>query len=387
MNRLRNVYIIGSNRLVLGFINSAVRTYLAIFLKEIGVSPAMIGLAFSAGAIFTGIARILGGYIADAHGRKRIVVSLTYALALVTLIPYFRPTYLGILVRFIASSLTGFYQPALFALLQDSIPEKGRGRTYGYFNAFTMRGRLFGPLLAAFVVKRYGIYQGVRLLFLRNAIILLAVAISRHFLVETLSVKNKQSFAESYSHALRFVIDRVPSLLGISLLSAFTLGILGPVAPLYVVYYKGVPKDQRGIIARLAGLSGLSSLLRGKLVDKSRTRRFKLGVAIIIAGITLIILAPARSGLLTFARITIGRFIAGVGASAVNISYNVIIIDLVPLELRGRFNAISGFLNGIFNGLGNSLGGYEYSIDPNLPLVTVILAYSLMYPLIKRIRF
>ena|GEM_PF-5505164 len=387
MNKIRNVYIIGSNRLVLGFVNSAVQTYLAIFLSEIGVSSVRIGLAFSAGAIFTGIARILGGYIADVHGRKLIVVILTYALALVTLVPYFYPTYEGILIRLILSSLVGFYQPSLFALLQDSLPEKGRGKAYGYFNAVTMRGRLFGPLFAAIVVERYGILQGVRLLFLINALTVFGIAISRHFLIETLTNGRKQSFTRSYLEALKFVTSRVPVLVILSLLSALALGITNTVMPLYVVYVKGIPKEQRGIVSRLSGLAGLSSILRGKLVDKSRTKRFSIGSLIVTLGLFLILVAPPYRGTLTFVRIVIARFISGIGNSAVSLSLNVIIIDLVPLELRGRFNAISGFLNGLFNGLGNSLGGRELEVRSHLPIITIIITYATFPPLIKKIRF
>ncbi len=380
MDRLRNLYIIGSNRLISGLINSAIRTYLAIFLSEIGVSAVLIGIAFSVGAIITAIARILGGYIADTHGRKLIIVILTYVLAIITLIPYLYPPYRGILLRFILSSIVGIYQPALFALFQDSFPEEGRGKTYGYFNVATMRGWLFGPLLAAIVVKRYGVFQGVRLLFLASAIVYLGVAISRHFLIETFKSHKKNGFLQGYIDALGFVYHKVPNLILASLIFSLSFGLLGPVIPLYVVYHKGIPKPTRGLIARISGLSGVSSALRGRLIDRSRTRWFRLGLSLIILGLILLILAPSYS-MISIIWIASARFISGLGGSAANLTLSVVTIDLVPTELRGRYNAISGFLNGTFNGIANSLSGVEYNYNPNLPLINAAILYLLVYPI------
>ncbi|MGD8506027.1 MAG: hypothetical protein PVF15_05120 [Candidatus Bathyarchaeota archaeon] len=61
------------------------------FVKELGAPPVVIGLMGSVGAAMLSLVRIPGAYIADKYGRKQIIVTMTFSIALSYLLFVFCP--------------------------------------------------------------------------------------------------------------------------------------------------------------------------------------------------------------------------------------------------------------------------------------------------------
>jgi MFS family permease len=65
-----------------------------------------------------------GGYLADRYGRKWLISTLTFGLALSFLFFVFAPTWHWILIGAMIGSVCLIYQPVLLAIIADSTPLK-----------------------------------------------------------------------------------------------------------------------------------------------------------------------------------------------------------------------------------------------------------------------
>ncbi|MDI6805193.1 MAG: MFS transporter, partial [Candidatus Bathyarchaeia archaeon] len=68
-----------------------------------------------------------GGYLADKYGRRKLITTMTFVMALSNLFFAFAPSWHFILIGTIVHSLCLIYQPALFAMVQDSLPPRTKG--------------------------------------------------------------------------------------------------------------------------------------------------------------------------------------------------------------------------------------------------------------------
>jgi MFS family permease len=162
------------------------------FFRELGAPPFVIGLMGSTGAAILGIMRIPGAYIADKYGRKQIIVMMTFLIAFSYVFYVFAPDWRFVLIGMIISNLSLIYQPALDAILADSVPPEKRGMGYAATNVIPNIPTIFAPAAAGFLVQNYGLVPGMRIVYAIVVFCMLAASIIRlFFLKETIANPQK----------------------------------------------------------------------------------------------------------------------------------------------------------------------------------------------------
>jgi MFS family permease len=98
------------------------------YIRDVlGGPPMALGLIGLAGFLAMAAVAFPGGYLTDKYGRRWLITTMTFVMALSWLFFAFAPTWHFILIGAIVSSLSLIYQPALFAMVQDSLPPERRG--------------------------------------------------------------------------------------------------------------------------------------------------------------------------------------------------------------------------------------------------------------------
>ncbi len=140
------------------FINrfgSFVFPFLALFLSQRGFTPAHVALVLGAIAAGQMLSPFVGGYLADAIGRRNTITIALTGGALTILSLYYCET-LGWLV--LMSGLHGFvsqmFSPAANALLSDVVPEEQRVTAYAIFRLALNAGYAAGPAMAGLLYTR-----------------------------------------------------------------------------------------------------------------------------------------------------------------------------------------------------------------------------------------
>jgi MFS transporter, SP family, inositol transporter len=153
---------------------------LALWKAEYGLSDTFLGLigAFSANAISAGVGALVGGWLCDKFGRKKIYQydMLVYAFGMMILVLASAPWM--IVVGFVIVGLAvGADIPASWSLIAEMAPEGKRGKHSGVAQILWYLGPVV-VLLMSLALTSLGIL-GIRIVFAHLLVIALAMTLLR----------------------------------------------------------------------------------------------------------------------------------------------------------------------------------------------------------------
>jgi MFS family permease len=135
----------------------------ALFVISLGGTSFHVGLLAAVGSIVSLIPVFFGGYLADKMGRKRMIYSMSIAMALDCLIYVLAPTWEWIIIGVCLDAVfEGLRQPSFEALLADSTDAESRAFGYGLWQTIPPLMGLISPYVAGVLMDRYGVLQAQR---------------------------------------------------------------------------------------------------------------------------------------------------------------------------------------------------------------------------------
>jgi inositol transporter-like SP family MFS transporter len=139
---------------------------LTLWTEKFGLSSSFVGIigAFSSNAISAGVGALVGGWLCDQFGRKRIYQwdLLAYAFGLLWIIFASEPWML-VTGYVLAGLAVGADVPASWTLIAETAPDKDRGRHAGVAQVLWMMGPVI-VLAMAFALSGLGIL-GIKIVF------------------------------------------------------------------------------------------------------------------------------------------------------------------------------------------------------------------------------
>jgi MFS family permease len=375
-----NVLIIivtyGINR----FVNSMHSPFKSLYFRELGASPLLIGLMSSAGFIILALIRIPGAYIADKHGRKKIMVTFTYGVAISLLIFAFAPDWRFLVIGTAIYYLSHIYQPALQAIEADSTPREKRGMGYSAIQVLPMIPAIMSPVLGGYMVERMGLEQGMRIAFVFAFLGLLTTAILRSlFLKETLEDAEElriRDLASGFKDSLGSIYEawktmprRFNHYIVILLFGSVGRLLRDLFLALYAMDVIGVTSLQWSLIgtAQIA-VSIVVGLPVGWVVDKIERKRALL-LGHLLSAPMLFLIAVSRG----FIPLLLLMISSSVAIRIQLTSFTAEQADLIPKELRGRLMGMMGTVGTLWWAIVSSVFGFLYQIDPVKTFILTII--------------
>ena len=247
-------------------------TFLPLFIRNLKASVFEVSLVIFTGNALTVIAMMLGGFLSDKYGRKRILM-LSGVFWIISPLLYISTkswpeTIIYTLMNNIAFSL---FVPARIAMIADLVVRKSSfGTTYGLTNMAWPIGGLLGPLIGGMIADRYG--WNAFFFFLSS----LAIAYMLIGIFITESAKKPQRIEEKKPKTLSREIAL--TLLFFVLMHIFantSRGILLTIFPFYLTENFGKTKTDVGIFFSVGfGLATLiTQIPSGFLADKLGRKR------------------------------------------------------------------------------------------------------------------
>ena len=274
--------------------NSITMPYLSIYMKMLGAGPIDIGIAYSVATAAQLIMMMPGGYLTDTIGRRRSIVVGTWIMTVTLFLMAIPPNWQVLVMIYALNSAAAFYQPALLALLLDSLPPSRYASGILITSVIPQIPWLILPPVGGFLISKYGLL-GIRIAYLISAFISLVVALIRQYLIkETLNnVKGRVSIRETLrSYYLLRSITKLPaSLLRVYITMLILFMALMPMntlLPIYVVYKMNLNTTYWGYLVSLSNAAYVViNLVLTFYVDKLRNELVPLGVAIMATGSAL----------------------------------------------------------------------------------------------------
>ena len=349
--------------------------------KDFPMALGLIGLAnfFAMAAV-----AFPGGYLADKYGRRWLITTMTFGLAGSFLLYAFAPSWHFILVGATLQGLCLIYQPALFAMVQDSLPPERRGTGSSLIQMIHGTFNTPGPIIGGFLLLMFGLEGSMRIVYLIVTTLYLTAAIWRLRLKETIKDVEPMRFRyfiSMYPKAIKesFKVWKVVPrsvlwLFFIQVCVMFSNALVNVINALYAINVLGIPKEQWFLtFIPLLLTMMLISIPVGKMVDRFGTR-IPLTLGPIVLAAALLIFVNGN-----FYTIMISMALLGLVHLLVMSSGMVLSATLVEPENRGKVRGFLNFMGNIFTGIGMLLGNFLYNMMPQLPFyVTALLAIPMV---------
>jgi len=346
------------------------------FFRALGAPPVIIGLMGSTASMVLGLVRIPGAYIADKYGRRQIIVTMTFVIALSFLFHMFAPDWRFVLMGMVISNLALIYQPALDAILADSVPPEKRGMGYAAVNVVPNIPTIAAPAVAGLLVETYGIVPGMRVVYTIILFCMLAAAFIRlFFLRETLERPQRIKLGEilgafrNSPGAIREAWKDMPRTLKFVtvafLVSAFEEPMFRMFTALYALDVVKVSGIQWGLVntASVAATIVFGFPL-GKVVDKIGRKRSILSAYALFIPSTILFLSATQ-----LPHLFIVFLMFSIGGCFIMPAYSALLADLIPKEKRGRIMGTIVTLNILATVPASALGGILYGFAPAYPFI------------------
>jgi len=392
-----NYLILIISWILMDFAGELPGTYYSDYVIELGGSATILGLITLVSMLALASVQFPGGYLADRYGRRWLVSTLTFGVAISYIFYAVAPSWHLILIGATLQSLCLLYQPALMAMMADSLPPKKRGMGFSILNLITSVATTPAPVLALLLVTIYGSIMGMRIAYTIVTILFLVAAIVRLRLKESMKNTEKLNLKEalhSYPKALKEGINVwkvVPrstlSLFFSTLITRFLFSMTGALFLVYAFYTLQIGGGTDYLALQLArerwGYVMIAlficmiilSFPTGKLIDKVGRK-----IPLIVSGLLMIpavLLFVYGSYLTLFIVLPLIGFTQLLGFSA----YQTLFADLVPQAQRGKVTGSMNFFAYIFMAIGGIIGGLLYDrVSPQLPflLMPILIVPSVL---------
>jgi len=369
-----NYAIIVTSWILIDFAGEIPATYYALYVLKLGATETILGIIGLMGFLALASMQFPGGYLADKFGRKWLISSMTFGVALSFILYALAPSWPIILIGVVLMNFfNSIYQPALMAIVSDSLPSEKRGMGFSIIMLITSTSTTPGPLVAGLLYNQFGLVQGMRMAYGIVVALFLIAAFLRFRLKETFINTPKPSWKEffrSYPTSLRESIKvwgKVPRSMFYLFLSGAVMMFGVAAVQLYLVDYAvNILLVDKAIWAYVLTALPITMIILsipiGKFVDKFNRKVPILAAYAFIFGSLLLFVHGNL--LLLF----LSLMLLGVGLVMINSGSSALQADLTPKESRGKVQGFSSFFNNIVMALGTALGGFLYEhCSPQLP--------------------
>ncbi len=197
-----NFLLITLSWVIMFFAQPIPDTYASLFYLHLGANVFLISILGFVGSIAVALVQFPGGYLADKHGRRWLIVSMTFGLGIGTLFFIFAPSWPFLLIGLLIQNLCSIYGPALMAMVFDSLPPENRGAGFSFQSVISTLVLLPAPLIAQWLVVTFNFDLGMRIAYTVVALTYFGIALMRLKLKETLPTVDAQA-RPSFINALK----------------------------------------------------------------------------------------------------------------------------------------------------------------------------------------
>jgi len=372
--------------------------YQSIFMKSLGMSEVFIGFSAMLPLAFQILLPMLGGYLADKFGRKRVLMLFDGTGWLGSMATWFlakEPWHIIVAVVFYGLSTTTF--GVWETLLVEDTKPIYRAGMYGMLQTIYIVGGMLTPI-AGMLVSLYGIEQGCRYLFLIMFVTMAVMFAIRQVYLRESEIGEMLSSPErlirpgsgGYAETFRIVTahKRLRLLFVLWIVGAIQYPLVNTYKPLYLSDLNGLALDEVtvSLIPMASSVPSLLALLL--IVPRLRDTHIKGALLFSylcgILGLLALILAPKAS--LTFAIVSAvldsARFVAVMSILRV---FLVNTIDGANPLARAKIMSLLTAFSAVASSPAPLVGGYLYTASTILPFVLAAIFLAISAALLSKV--
>ncbi|MGA2665826.1 MAG: MFS transporter [Nitrososphaerales archaeon] len=358
--------------------------YQTLYFSALGAGPLAVGLLVGYGTAVTILALLVGGYVADTWGRRKVILTFSWVSVASALVYAFTPGYFYLVLPLTLASLASIYTPAFNSVMMDEIQPSDRIRGFAVFNAINTIPSMFTPTFGGLLMYDLGVMDGIRVAYLASAAFgAIAVTVRSLRLRETytpapsdkrrsLSGYVRESFTSGID-ATRRANPIVKKLLIYVTLAGIGTGLTSPFVSIYVVDHLRIDPLDYSLVVDLAGFTTVVLMLSVVLLVRRLGARRSVLIASTAAPIGNVVFLQAKTmdELLEWGA-------TGAIASAIQTpSLATMQAETVSKSDRGRILAMFSLLPALVSLPSQVVAGYLYSgVSPAAPFLLSLVPFA-----------
>jgi len=341
-----------------------------LWLRDMGATELQIGWVLFLLAFANRLPQLIGGYLADRFGRRRMVAIMTMAMAFCYAGIGLAPTWPLAMACNAACWIIGAMQwPAMLLLVMEPVPEHQRGRAAAILEGASLAGVASGFLLGWFVLDRIDLmHGGWRLLCLVTAGCYLCCSIARGLgLVETAARNEKPLLAQLGAISWRIIL--LPTAVMVCASGAYVILADSSVQSFYLHDVSRFDERSINLVNFVWALVAMpAAFVAGWLADRFGSSRMIFVSCLLVIGM----MAPFLVKGLPPSTAPVLFVLMALPAELFTVSWHKLITTITPAASRGLSVAASGMLAG-------------FALPWASPLATSLYAENVRWPFIAAI--
>jgi MFS family permease len=363
----KNAWILGASSAVWAIGGSIVNPYQSVFFSALGTPLLYIGVLGAVSSVVTAIMYLVGGYIADAQGRRRVITTFSFLAAGVAFIYIFIDNWPLLFIPVILGALSGIYTPAFNAVLNDSMEPNLRPIGFASFTIISTIPSLFSPYIGGVLMERIGVVEGLKLgYFVSGVLGIVGVSWRAMRLEETYTPKKQtkvglmdfiKGVVRDNAQALKEANFEAKKLIIYAGLTSVATGLSTLYISLYLIKGISLPPSIYGL---LTGISALTTILL-LLPAASFVSRVGLKKAAVLSALSsplsmlVFVSANGMNDLITWS------VTGGVSGALVSPTIQSLQGNTVPKQIRGRLMAMFNIVPLLVTTPAQIVSGYLYT--------------------------
>jgi MFS family permease len=358
-----NVRIMALSWFLFALSGALVQPFFTKYAKDLGATDLDVARMRMVAMLALSLSLIPGGFLTDTIGRVKTILIGTLGISIIQFAYAMATDWRIFAAIWVIDFAFHFYQPALNAIVMDSLPKEKTFNGFLILNIFPNVPYLFMPIVGGYLYDHYGVV-GVRIGFVLSGVISLIVFVLRmRGFQETFMGINKD-FSKTIIELTGYIPILKKSLkifFFTSILFQLTNSVINTYGAIYGIEVLGFNKTTWGFISSVSNVGGILSLLilfRLNIKNPKRVLMLSIGaisVSLFMMSMPYYMEAPKLPVVLA------ALFILNLSSNIVNSSISTLLTRLIPQEIRGRTMSIKGSLDNAGASLASIVAGYIYS--------------------------
>ncbi len=362
-----------------------VSPYESLYVFALGGSGVTLGILSTTRMLVSTFLRIPGGYLADKKSRSMVIGFSIIVSSIGYLFYIFAKNWVWLLPGAILLSITGLAEPATEAIKADSLRPEERGRGYAIINTLPNIPAMMAPAIGGYLIVERGSIYGISLTGIKHVYIYILIGVVLVGVLRLIFLRDLHQLPDEaeteigfnmFKDAFQVVRDSPFSMKRLLILGGFFMFCFhldSGMRAVYAINIGGLTAVQWGWIVSITSIvSSVSALIIGGFIDSYGRKRVFIPAVVMLSLSTLIFVLSKSYNMFLFARI-----LGGIGLYGRMISFQVLIADSIPDQIRGRIMGIYY----IFSSMGSStallFSGILYDLAPEAPFYVSIFSYFL----------
>lgn len=380
----RNAWVLTSTSALWSVGTAMANPYQSVYFASLGASPFLIGLLVAYGTGITLFALLLGGYIADTWGRRKIIIIFSWVSVGASFVYSLVGSSIFVILPLTLASAASIYTPAFNSIMMDSIRAEDRIRGFAVFSAINTIPSMFAPTFGGLLINEFGARHGLQFSYAISGLFgMIAVAIrtanlSETHIVEKMPTKSflsyfGASFVEGISSVRKSTMI-VKRLLIYVTLAGIGTGLTSPFVSIYVVDYLKIDAISYSLVVDLAGATTVCLLFAVVFLIRRLGSKTSILLASVAAPVSNVMFTQAKSmdELLEWG-------VTGAVSTALQTpSLSTLQAEAIEKQNRGKVLAMFSILPTMVSLPSQVFAGLLYSsISPVIPFLASLLPFGI----------